>query len=149
MLDAARNDVAKVSNPGTRYASKLFSITKKGHALSLSSAVKGVLKKDLDALHAFAFAFYTGIPRMKSAALLMAALEKEKRGLCLGALIHAAPGKDLESSSAEILRIKKGKVYLKCMSHVFYNTSEEYEARKNEDKLLGKFDIIKSSGGFK
>ena len=148
LLDAARNDVAKVSFFGTRHAAKLFSINKSGHTLSLSSVIKGILKKDLDALHALEFVFDIGIPRIKSAALLRV-LEKEKKGLCLGAFIHAAPDKELESSSAEVLRLKKDKIYFKCASHVFYNTNEEDEARKNEERLLGKFGIIKSAGEFK
>ena len=148
LLDAARNDVAKVSAFGTRHAGKLFFINKRGHTLSLSSVIKGILKKDLDALHAFEFVFDIGIPRIKSAALLRV-LEKEKKGLCLGAFIHAAPDKELESSSAEVLRLRKDKACFKCVSHVFYNTNEEDEARKNEDRLLGKFDIIKSAGEFK
>ena len=87
LLDAARNDVAKVSAFGTRHASRLFSINKRGNALSLSSTVKGMLKKDLDALHALAFCFNIGMPRFRSLALLRA-LEKEKRGLCLGAFMQ-------------------------------------------------------------
>ena len=136
LLDMARNDVAKVSSFGTRHVDKLFSINKKDHALSLSSSVRGMLRKELDGLHAFD----AGIPRIKAA---------EKSGLCLSAFIHVAPDKELESSYAESFRIKKDKIHFKCLSHVFYNTNEEDEARKNEDRLLGKFDIIKSAGEFK
>ena len=136
LLDMARNDVAKVSSFGTRHVDKLFSINKKDHALSLSSSVKGMLKKELDGLHAFD----AGIPRIKAA---------EKSGLCLSAFIHVAPDKELESSYAEAFRIKKDKIHFKSVSNVFYNTNEEQEAGKNESKLLAKLDIIKSAGEFK
>jgi len=148
LLDAARNDVAKVSVFGTRHASRLFSVNRNGHALGISSTIKGILKKDLDALHALVFCFDIGVPRMKSAALLKA-LEKKKRGLCLGSFMHIAPDKEMEGSSAGVLRITKDKICFNCTSNVFYNINEEDEAQKNEDRLLGKLGIIKSAGEFK
>lgn len=148
LLDAARNDVAKISVFGTRHASRLFSVDRNSFALSLSSTVKGVIKKDLDGLHALAFSFDIGIPRKNSAALL-GVLEKEKRGLCLGSFVHIGPDKDMESSSASVLRIKKDKIFFNCVSHVFYNLNDEDEAQRNEDKVMGKLDIIKSAGEFK
>ncbi|MCH8329300.1 MAG: chorismate-binding protein, partial [Nanoarchaeota archaeon] len=54
LVDAARNDVARVSEPGTRYVDKMFAVDKQDEFQNIVSGVKGILNKNLDALHAYA-----------------------------------------------------------------------------------------------
>ena len=150
LIDAARNYIAKISNSGTRHAGRLFFISRKGNRISLSSTIRGTLKKDLDSFHAFAalLGFDRGLPKT-SAISLIRKIERGKNGLCTASMIHAAPDENLESHSVEAFRIKKNKVYFNCVSDVCYNINEEDKALENEAELLAKLQTIKSAGEFK
>ena len=53
LVDLARNDVAKVSKPGSRYVKDLLKVDRYSHVMHLVSRVVGQLREDLDALHAY------------------------------------------------------------------------------------------------
>jgi anthranilate synthase component 1 len=53
LVDLARNDVAKVSRPGTRYVKDLLKVDRYSHVMHLVSRVVGQLRDDLDPLHAY------------------------------------------------------------------------------------------------
>ncbi len=89
LVDLARNDLARVCLPNTRFASKLLRVEKYSHVMHLTSAVQGVLKPDLDALHAFRSFMnagtLSGAPKI-SALQLIAQLEGKRRGSYGGSL---------------------------------------------------------------
>ncbi|WP_121020292.1 anthranilate synthase component I [Helicobacter vulpis] len=89
LVDLARNDLARVCLPNTRFANKLLRVEKYSHVMHLTSAVQGVLKPNLDALHAF-LSFMnagtlSGAPKI-SALQLIAQLEGKRRGSYGGSL---------------------------------------------------------------
>ena len=53
LVDLARNDVARVSEAGTRRVVDLMQIDRYSHIMHLVSRVVGTLRHDLDALHAY------------------------------------------------------------------------------------------------
>ncbi len=53
LVDLARNDVARISEPGTRYVADLLQVDRYSHVMHLVSRVVGQLRGDLDALHAY------------------------------------------------------------------------------------------------
>ncbi len=74
LVDLARNDVARVSVPGTREVTDPFSIEKYSHVQHLVSRVKGTLLPDLDALHAYRasanMGTLTGAPKLRAMELI-------------------------------------------------------------------------------
>jgi len=144
LVDAMRNDVARISEQGTRYVDKMLVIEKQGRFQGLVSSVKGTLKKDLDALHAYAAAMnpstVNGIPKIKSMQLL-----RGKNNM--GSVLFISPNKDLKSMAIEPIIIKKDKVHVSSYGRVFNNSSEEDEL-KNE-KTAKIVDAIKNAGGLK
>ncbi len=150
-VDDARNDAAKISRPGTKYVDKLFAIDKQDKFQSLSYSVKGILKQDFDALHAFAAiinpAVIRGIPKIKAMQLL-GKLEK-KRSLTSGSVVYITPGKDIYAIVMEPIRIKKDKAYFRASSRVFNNSEDNKEFNKSNAKAMGIIDAIKSAGGIK
>ena len=89
LVDLGRNDLGRVSRPGTVTVSKYMEVEKYSHVLHLVSHVEGRLKPDLDALDALRAVFpagtLSGAPKVR-AMQLIAAAEGERRGLYGGAV---------------------------------------------------------------
>ncbi|MFT6267298.1 MAG: anthranilate synthase component 1 [Alphaproteobacteria bacterium] len=89
LVDLARNDVARVSKPGTRHVKDLLKVDRYSHVMHLVSRVVGELRDDLDALHAYQACMnmgtLIGAPKI-SAASLIRQTEKERRGSYGGAV---------------------------------------------------------------
>ena len=83
LVDLARNDVARVSVPGTRRVTDLMRVDRYSRVMHLVSEVTGTLAPDLDALDAFRASMtmgtLTGAPKLRAAELVRA-LEGERRG---------------------------------------------------------------------
>ena len=53
LVDLARNDIARISEPGSRYVKDLLKVDRYSHVMHLVSRVVGTLRRDLDTLHAY------------------------------------------------------------------------------------------------
>nr|WP_300340842.1 anthranilate synthase component 1 [Actinomyces sp.] len=83
LVDLARNDVARVSVPGTRRVVDLLRVDRYSRVMHLVSEVTGTLDPDLDALDAFRASMtmgtLTGAPKLRAAELIRTA-EGVRRG---------------------------------------------------------------------
>ena len=83
LVDLARNDVARVSRPGTRSVQDLLRVDRYSRVMHLVSEVSGELADDLDALDAFRASMtmgtLTGAPKLRAAELIRRA-EGVRRG---------------------------------------------------------------------
>ncbi|MEK6949416.1 MAG: anthranilate synthase component 1 [Nanoarchaeota archaeon] len=138
LVDLARNDIAKISEPGTRYVDEPFIVEKYSHVQHLVSDVKGILKKDLDALHAYTATMnmgtLTGAPKVEAMKLLRL-YEKTKRGFYGGAVGYITPSNDLDSTIIiRSMRIKNNKAYIRAGAGVVYDSDPESEFLETERK---------------
>jgi len=89
LVDLARNDVARVSVPGTRQVTEPFCVEKYSHVQHLVSGVKGTLLPGLDALHAYVasanMGTLTGAPKLRAMELIRET-EPNARGYYGGAV---------------------------------------------------------------
>lgn len=89
LLDLARNDVARVSRPGTRAVSRLLTLESYRRVTHLVSEVTGELAEGLDALHAYAATLnmgtLVGAPKIRAAEILRRR-ERSRRGAYGGAV---------------------------------------------------------------
>ncbi len=89
LIDLARNDVARVSKPGTRTVTELMAIERYSHVMHLVSRVRGELRPELDALHAYQACLnmgtLTGAPKIRAMQILRG-LETYPRGPYGGAV---------------------------------------------------------------
>ena len=107
LVDLARNDVARISVPGTRHAKELLKVDRYSQVMHLVSRVVGTLKPELDALHAYQACMnmgtLVGAPKVRAAELVRIT-EGKRRGSYGGAVgysIHACKAsKSLRSSIA-------------------------------------------------
>jgi len=138
LVDLARNDVAKISVAGTRYVDEPFVVEKYSHVQHLVSNVRGVLKPDLDALHAYMATMnmgtLTGAPKVEAMKLLRK-YEKTKRGFYGGAVGYITPNNDLDSTIIiRSIRIKNNRAYVRAGAGIVYDSDPESEFIETENK---------------
>ena len=89
LVDLGRNDIGRVSKPGTVEVTRFKDIEFFSHVMHIVSEVNGVLRDDMDAFEAFKACFpagtVSGAPKIRAMEII-AELEKEKRGVYAGAV---------------------------------------------------------------
>lgn len=89
LVDLARNDLARICTPGSRYVSALTQVDRYTYVMHLVSKVTGKLRPDLDVLHAYRACMnmgtLSGAPKVK-AMQLIAKHEGVRRGIYGGAV---------------------------------------------------------------
>ena len=89
LVDLARNDVGRVSRPGTVRVKELMRVDRFSHVMHLTSVVEGALAEGLDALDAFRACFpagtVSGAPKIRAMERI-AELEPDQRGPYAGAV---------------------------------------------------------------
>ncbi|MGH2498723.1 MAG: anthranilate synthase component I [Candidatus Limnocylindria bacterium] len=89
LVDLARNDIGRVSRPGSVRVTELMRVDRFSHVMHLTSVVEGDLRTELDALDAFRACFpagtVSGAPKIRAMERI-AELEPETRGPYAGAV---------------------------------------------------------------
>lgn len=100
LVDLARNDLARICKPGTRYTKELLKVDRYSFVMHLVSRVIGQLRTDLDALHAYQATMnmgtLTGAPKVRAMQLISES-EKTKRGSYGGAIGYLTANGDLDT----------------------------------------------------
>ena len=151
VIDSARGDVAKVSKLGTRHLENMFAVEKYSDEQHLVSSVKGILKEDLDALHAYISCMNRAVGYPKITAMkLLRQLEKNKRGYFSGSVCYINPDKDFDSAVIKnAIRLKNKKAYIGVDADVIYDSTADEVFRETEKKANVCLEAIKSAGGLK
>jgi anthranilate synthase component 1 len=144
LVDLARNDVARISLPGTRRVAKLLTVERFARVMHLVSSVTGKLAIGLDAFDALAACLnvgtLTGAPKLRAMQLLRE-LERTRRGPYGGAVgwLNAAG----EMDTAVVIRsalIADGVARVRAgagVVHDSYPQAEADETRRKASALLG------------
>lgn len=100
LVDLARNDLARICTPGTRYVADLTKVDRYSFVMHLVSRVVGELRHDLDALHAYRACMnmgtLSGAPKVR-AMQLIADAEGTRRGSYGGAVGYFTAHGDLDT----------------------------------------------------
>jgi anthranilate synthase component 1 len=138
LVDLARNDVARVSHPGTRNVSRLLTVERYQHVMHLVSEVVGELDDDLDALHAYAASLnmgtLVGAPKIRAAELLREH-ETDKRGPYGGAVGYLAHDGTLDT--AIVIRsalVQDGVARVRAGAGVVLDSDPAKEAQETRHK---------------
>jgi len=153
LIDLARNDVARVSKPGSRYVDEPYIVEKYSHVQHLVSNVKGILKDDLDALHAYLASMnmgtLTGAPKVEAMKLIRQ-VEKNKRGFYGGSVGYITPSGDLDSCIViRSMRLKKDIAYIRAGGGIVYDSVAKSEFIETEKKAASCLKAIQATGGLK
>ncbi len=138
LVDLARNDIAQVAVPGTRRVEELLAVEPYSHVTHLVSRVTGILREDLDALHAYRAAMnagtLVGAPKLRAAELLRR-YETTRRGPYGGAVGYLTP--DGELDSAIVIRsalVANGVAHVRAGAGVVAESVPEREAEETRHK---------------
>ncbi len=150
LVDLARNDVAKISEPGTRLVDESYTVEKYSHVMHLVSNVKGVLRKNLDCLHAYLATMnqgtLTGAPKVRAMELIRK-YENTKRGFYGGSVLYITPSKDMDSCIIiRAMTIKNDMAYIRAGAGIVYDSVPEKEFEETGKKSLACINAIKLAG---
>ncbi len=138
LIDLARNDVARVSIPGTRRVTEMLAVQRAARVMHLVSTVVGQLRPELDALHALQACLnagtLSGAPKLRATELLRE-LEVSRRGPYGGAIgVFAADG---SLDSAIVIRsvlVVNGEAQVRAGAGVVYDSVPMVEAEETRRK---------------
>lgn len=149
LVDLARNDVARISKPGSRYVRELLKVDRYSQVMHLVSRVVGQLKPELDALHAYQACMnmgtLVGSPKVKAAELVRKT-EQKRRGSYGGAVGYLTGCGAMDSCI--VIRsafVKNGMAYVQAGAGVVYDSVPQLEANETRQKAQAVINAIKSS----
>jgi len=139
LVDLARNDVGRVSEYGSVYVPDYLTVERFSHVQHIVSRVQGRLRKELDALDAFASIFpagtVSGAPKVRAMELI-SRLEPSARGPYAGAVGYFSLNGNMDTAIT-IRTIVAGteKLYLQAGAGIVYDSVPEREFAETEHKL--------------
>jgi len=142
LVDLARNDVGRVSTPGSIQVSELMEIERYSHVMHLVSNITGQLRKDVtpyDALRAgFPAGTVSGAPKIRAMEII-SELEGEQRGVYAGAVGYFSYSKNQETAIAlRTMVMKDGRAYIQAGCGVVADSdpAAEYQESLNKARAL-------------
>ncbi len=154
LVDLGRNDIGRVSEPGTVEVSDLMDVERYSHVMHLVTHVQGKLRHDLnifDALQAcFPAGTVSGAPKIRAMEII-AELEPEKRGPYAGAAGYFSFSGNMDMAIAiRTMIVSKGVAYVQAGCGVVYDSIPEHEYKETMNKaqaLLKAIDQAESTSG--
>ncbi|WP_306523367.1 anthranilate synthase component 1 [Rheinheimera sp.] len=151
LVDLARNDVARISVPGSRYVKELLKVDRYSYVMHLVSRVVGTLKPQLDALHAYQACMnmgtLVGAPKVRAAELIRQ-VESKRRGSYGGAVGYLSGNGDFDSCI--VIRsayVEAGTAYIQAGAGVVYDSIAKAEADETRSKAQAVVTAILAAGG--
>ncbi|MBE8167419.1 MAG: anthranilate synthase component 1 [Shewanella sp.] len=151
LVDLARNDVARISQSGTRKVAELLKVDRYSHVMHLVSRVTGQLREPLDALHAYQACMnmgtLTGAPKVRASQLIRE-VEGQRRGSYGGAVGYINSHGDMDTCI--VIRsayVKNDVAYIQAGAGVVYDSDPQAEADETRQKAQAVISAIKIGGG--
>ncbi len=138
LVDLARNDIARVAEPGSRVVTELLTVEKYESVQHLVSNVKGTLAKNLDALSAYLATMnmgtLTGAPKIEAMKLIRL-FEKTKRGYYGGAVCYLTVDGQFDSCiTIRSLQVRDHTAYVRVGAGIVHDSVPKTEFEETEHK---------------
>ena len=138
LVDLARNDIARVAEPGSRVVTQLLTVEKYESVQHLVSNVKGTLAEGLDALSAYLATMnmgtLTGAPKIEAMKLIRL-LEKTKRGYYGGAVMYLTVDGQFDSCiTIRSLQVKDHTAYIRVGAGIVHDSVPKTEFEETGHK---------------
>ncbi|MCH8064298.1 MAG: anthranilate synthase component I [Chloroflexi bacterium] len=138
LVDLGRNDVGRVSQPGTVEVTQLMDVERYSHVMHLVSHVTGRLRDDMssyDALRAsFPAGTVSGAPKVRAMEII-AELERDRRGVYAGAAGYFDLSGNLDTAiTLRTMVVKDGVAHVQAGGGIVYDSEPESEYRETENK---------------
>jgi len=142
LVDLGRNDIGRVSRPGTVQVSELMNVERYSHVMHMVTHIQGKLRLDLDCFAALRACFpagtVSGAPKIR-AMQLIAEIEKERRGPYAGAVGYFSFSGNMDMAIAIRTIVMNQRVaYAQAGCGVVYDSQpgSEYQETLNKAKAL-------------
>lgn len=146
LVDLARNDIARVSQPGTRHVADLLKVDRYSHVMHLVSRVCGTLELELDALHAYQACMnmgtLSGAPKVKATSLIRQ-VEGKRRGSYGGAVGYLTGDGDMDTCI--VIRsafVKNNQAQIQAGAGVVFDSDPQSEANETRQKAQAVISAI-------
>ena len=154
LVDLARNDIGRVSAPGTVTVRELMRVDRFSHVMHLTSVVAGRLAAGLDALDAFRACFpagtVSGAPKIRAMERI-AELEPDRRGPYAGAIGYLGFDGTLDTCIAiRTAVVKDGTCSIQAGAGIVADSDpamEEAETRAKAGALLRAVELVDGLAG--
>jgi len=138
LVDLGRNDMGRVSEYGSVKVKDLMYVERYSHVMHLVSALEGTLRRDLDALDAFAACFpagtLSGAPKVR-AMQIIEELEPTRRGIYGGSVLYADFAGNLDSCiGIRTLLMQGKKAYLQAGAGIVADSDPATEFQESMNK---------------
>jgi anthranilate synthase component 1 len=151
LVDLARNDIARVSQPGTRHVAELLKVDRYSHVMHLVSRVCGTLEVELDALHAYQACMnmgtLSGAPKVKATSLIRE-VEGKRRGSYGGAVGYLTGEGDMDTCI--VIRsafVKNKRAQIQAGAGVVFDSDPQSETNETRQKAQAVISAIKEAEG--
>lgn len=139
LVDLGRNDVGRVSAPGTVHVDQYMEIEKYSHVMHIVSHVSGRLAQGKTPFDAFRAVFpagtVTGAPKVRAMEII-AELEPSKRGIYAGAVGYASFAGTLDTCIAiRTMLVKDGVAYVQAGGGIVYDSEPYAEYVETVNKM--------------
>ena len=131
LVDLGRNDVGKISRPGSVKVDKYMEIQRFSHVMHIGSTVTGTISEEKDALDVvdaiLPAGTLSGAPKIRACEII-AELEKEKRGIYGGAVGYLDFAGNLDTCIAiRLVYKKKGEICIRSGAGIVADSVPEKE----------------------
>ena len=142
LVDLARNDVGRVSIPGSVQVSEFMEVERYSHVMHLVSNITGQLRDDMTPYEALRAGFpagtVSGAPKIRAMEII-SELEGEQRGVYAGAVGYFSHSGNQETAIAlRTMVIKDGRAYIQAGCGVVADSdpTAEYQESLNKARAL-------------
>lgn len=149
LVDLARNDVARISQAGSRHVADLLKVDRYSHVMHLVSRVVGQLRQDLDALHAYQACMnmgtLTGAPKIRAMQLIRD-VEGSRRGSYGGAVGYLTGEGTLDTCI--VIRsayVENGIAQVQAGAGVVFDSDPQAEADETRGKAQAVISAIQAA----
>ncbi len=151
LVDLGRNDLGRVSEYGSVKVKDLMYVERYSHVMHLVSALEGTLRKDLDALDAFAACFpagtLSGAPKVR-AMQIIEELEPTRRGIYGGSVLYADFAGNLDSCiGIRTLLMRGKKAYLQAGAGIVADSDPSSEFQESLNKAQAVLRAVEMARG--
>ncbi len=139
LVDLARNDIGRVSKPGTVKVPVLLRTDRFSHVIHLVSHVTGELRDDLSAVDALRACFpagtVSGAPKIRAMEII-AELEPDKRGYYSGCVGYVAYTGNMDMAlSLRTVAMRNGNVIMQAGGGIVYDSTADFEFQETLNKM--------------
>jgi anthranilate synthase component 1 len=140
LVDLARNDVGRVSIPGSVHVGEFMEIERYSHVMHLVSNITGQLREDMTPYEALRAGFpagtVAGAPKIRAMEII-SELEGDQRGVYAGAVGYFSHSGNQETAIAlRTMVIKDGRAYIQAGCGVVADSNPAAEYQESLNKAL-------------